>query len=96
MTDLRKIVGPNVRAYRTALGLTQAELAEKAGIATNHLGLLEAGKHFPTLDVLDRLAAALNKDALDFFMEKPIFKKFQKDVLADIEALITERMKSLE
>ena len=44
---------------RTALGLTQQELAKKAGIRQETLSRLESGKHSPTLRTVDKIDAAL-------------------------------------
>ncbi len=44
---------------RIAQGLTQAEVAERAGVRQPNIARLEAGKHEPTLGLLRRVAAAL-------------------------------------
>lgn len=48
-----------IRSYRKALGMTQAELAEKLGLAPNTLSQYETGKREPDMDTLSRLADAL-------------------------------------
>jgi transcriptional regulator with XRE-family HTH domain len=48
-----------LRERRLALGLTQAQLAERAMLSANHVNSLEAGRAAPGLDVMDRLASAL-------------------------------------
>ncbi|MDJ0464437.1 helix-turn-helix transcriptional regulator [Streptomyces sp. H27-C3] len=56
-----------VRTWRTAQGLSQAELAERAGTGQAVISRIESGKLTPTLPVLERLAAALDcKVILDF------------------------------
>ncbi len=45
---------------RRARGLTQAELAERAGVAVEVFGRLERGRALPRADTLVRLAAALS------------------------------------
>lgn len=42
--------------------MSQAELAEAAGISTKYLGTVERGEQSPTLNVLRRLAAGLDVD----------------------------------
>ena len=44
---------------RIARGLTQAELAEKAGVRQPNIARMESGKHQPTLDMLRRVAEAM-------------------------------------
>lgn len=50
-----------IRAHRLQRGLTQEALAEAAGIHHTYVGLLERGRRSPTVDVAERLAAALGK-----------------------------------
>ncbi|MEU5996064.1 helix-turn-helix transcriptional regulator [Spirillospora sp. NPDC047418] len=52
-------LGNAVRERRLALGLTQAELAKRAGLTQPALSRLESGGPTPTIGVLDRLAHAL-------------------------------------
>ena len=56
---LRKL-GRNLARLRTAAGLTQEHLAEKAGISTRYVQDLEAGLYAPTIFVADALRKALS------------------------------------
>ncbi len=56
-----------MKLYRKKEGLSQAALAEKAGTAPNYIALIEVGKNFPSLQMLEKIATALNIDALDLF-----------------------------
>lgn len=51
--------GERIKAIRKKSGLSQIELAEKAGIAVNSLRLYEAGKREPKIDAITKLAGAL-------------------------------------
>ncbi|MFE3443003.1 helix-turn-helix transcriptional regulator [Nocardia sp. NPDC059180] len=53
-------LGRAVRERRERLGLSQSELARRAGTSQAAISRLEAGEHVPTLNLLDRLAAALD------------------------------------
>ncbi len=44
---------------RRALNLTQAELAERSGVAQTEISRIERGRKSPTMDTYSRLAAAL-------------------------------------
>lgn len=55
-----------LRTIRKENGLTQAELAEKAGIAVNSVRLYESGKVIPKLDTITRIARAMGLTASDF------------------------------
>ena len=54
------IFGEHLRELRTAAGLSQEELAEKAGIHRNYIGHLERAEKTASLDVLVRIAAAFD------------------------------------
>ena len=56
-----------MKLHRKRLGLSQAALAERAGTAPNYIALIEVGKNFPSLPILEKIAAALEIDALDLF-----------------------------
>lgn len=53
-------LGDMVRARREALGLTQTELATRVGTRQPAIARLEAGGGVPSIDLLDRVASALN------------------------------------
>jgi HTH-type transcriptional regulator / antitoxin HipB len=55
-------LGQAVRARRLELGMSQTELAERAGMTQSAVSRLEAGGSVPTIGVLERLAAALSAD----------------------------------
>jgi len=52
-------VGRRVRSRRRAAGLSQEELAGRAGVSRQALGALEAGRHLPRVDAALALATAL-------------------------------------
>ena len=55
-----------LRALRTGAGLTQADLAGRAGLQANHLARLERGERSPTWETVLALAAALGVDCTAF------------------------------
>lgn len=56
---IRFELGREVRLRREALGMTQAQLAQAAGLQQPAVARFEAGGTMPTLPLLERLAAAL-------------------------------------
>lgn len=52
--------GINIKALRKAKDMTSVELAQKSGINQSYLSQIENGKRTSSLDVLDRIAGALN------------------------------------
>lgn len=59
------------REARAAVGLTQAELAARAGVSRQLVGAIETGRHLPRVDAALALAAALGVDAALLFGDRP-------------------------
>ena len=60
MSKIAKSVGQRIRNYRTNLGLSQEKLAELSGCHPTYIGQLERGEKNATLEIVERIAAALN------------------------------------
>ena len=67
MTNLRLLLGSNIKVYRNALGLSQSKLAEKIDTATNYISAIEAGRRFPSVEILEKIASALEIDTPELF-----------------------------
>ena len=65
--SLREIVATNLRRLRHARNLSQEELADRAGINRNYVGMLEREEHAATVDMLEKLAEILEADPTEFF-----------------------------
>ena len=57
--DAVALLAKNVRKFRTELGLSQEEVAFRAGMKRSYLTDLEGRKRNPTVRALGRLAEAL-------------------------------------
>ncbi|MGO9237044.1 MAG: helix-turn-helix domain-containing protein [Methylocella sp.] len=68
---LRERVARNLRMLRRAKGLSQEELADRAEINRNYVGMLEREEHAATVDMLEKLAEALEVDPIEFFVLVP-------------------------
>lgn len=60
MGDTSGTIGQRLRARRVELGLTLAEVAERAGLSLPYISNLERGRGNPTLEALGGLARALD------------------------------------
>ena len=67
MADAKKLLGARIKELRRQAGLTQEELAELVGLDSRHLSRLEVGRHFPSLNSLERIADALHVPLVEFF-----------------------------
>jgi len=54
-----KVIGRKLNETRHALGLTQAEVAERLGVSASYISAVEAGKRNLTLAQLANIAAAM-------------------------------------
>ncbi len=54
-----KSVGNHIKEIRTALGITQAELAELVGVARVSIVSIEKGHFIPTIETALRISKAL-------------------------------------
>lgn len=59
-----------LKLARTALDLSQGELAEKVGVTRQTIGLIELGKYNPTLSVCIAICKTLNKTLDELFWEE--------------------------
>jgi transcriptional regulator with XRE-family HTH domain len=69
-SHLREQFGNRVRLLRSNDGLTQEQLAERAGISVDFLSLIERGKNSPSFDNLEDLADALGVTVAELFSFK--------------------------
>jgi transcriptional regulator with XRE-family HTH domain len=60
-----------LRRLREAAGLTQSELAVRAGVSRQMVGAVEAGRHLPRVDAALSLAAALGANVDELFGSVP-------------------------
>ncbi len=56
-------IARDILRERTALGLTQEQLAKLAGVREETLSRLESGKHSPTVRTVEKIERALQKAA---------------------------------
>jgi transcriptional regulator with XRE-family HTH domain len=68
---IREILALNLRKYRQAAGLSQEELAHRAGVDRTYISSLERCQYAASIDVLDRLARELGVGAADLLQKRP-------------------------
>ena len=60
--DLKEVMATNLRRQRQLQGLTQEELAHRAGLSMRYLGSIERARVSASVTVLGQLARALSID----------------------------------
>lgn len=81
-------IGARIRAVRIEKGMTQEQLAEKAGVGTTHISHIETGNTIPSLKVLIAIINTLECSADELFclevrQAKPIFTGWIAEALED-------------
>ena len=69
MDNIRQWVGDRIRDVRSKAGLTQFQLAERAGLNLSWLGQIERGQRTSTIITVDKICRALNISVGEFFSE---------------------------
>lgn len=67
---LREVFARNIRRLRHARGLSQEQLAADAGISREYLSTLERSGYSASIDVIERIAAALDVEPANL-LESP-------------------------
>jgi transcriptional regulator with XRE-family HTH domain len=91
-----------MKEQRHILMITQAQLAERVDTSTNYIALIESKKKFPTPEMLERIAAALEIDAPALFSTKNYLNSgdramagIQERVFDDLARIISHRIGQL-
>lgn len=69
--EIREVLARNLKATRLAKGLSQEELAHRAGIDRTYISSLERSIYNASIDVVDRLAKVLETEASDLLKRRP-------------------------
>jgi len=107
MTNLKDLVAQNIKKYRKIRGFSQEVLAEKAGTSTTHIGMVETGKKFPSVRMLEKIAQALDVDTPALFatgtfvflpMHSKSIERLYHDIMNDFQQFqktFADRIKDL-
>jgi transcriptional regulator with XRE-family HTH domain len=91
MTDIRSLLSTNIKKRREFLGISQAALAERVDTSTHYISQIERKIRFPSPEIMERIASALEFDTPELFSVAPFppeaIKEFQEGVKADISSL---------
>jgi len=94
MTNIANIFARNLKEKRQIYGLTQAKLAEKVGVSTHHIAMIEIARHYPTLELVERIANTLEIEIYELFLVEPspenAMEWLHNSLVCNIEKVITE------
>ncbi|MER2508281.1 MAG: helix-turn-helix transcriptional regulator [Amaricoccus sp.] len=69
--EIREVLALRLKSLRRARGMSQEELAHRAGIDRTYISSLERCLYNASIDVVDRLASALGVEAADLLKRPP-------------------------
>jgi transcriptional regulator with XRE-family HTH domain len=95
-SSIRDILANNLKENRRKCGLSQAKLAKKAGISTQYIAMIELSRQFPSPEVLEQIAGALNIEAYELFAVPPsaenAMERLHRDIVKDVRDVIVETL----
>jgi transcriptional regulator with XRE-family HTH domain len=102
-SDLRVILGANLKRYRCFRGLSQAKLAEMVDISSNFVSDIETGKRWLSSETLVNLAEALHVEVFEFL--KPaealpdaaavLLTHYAEEASATLTKMVAQSLKNL-
>ena len=94
--SLREIFAKNLRNNRRRCGFSQEKLAEKTKISTQYLAMMEIARKFPTAEVLERLAMAMDIKVYELFLidhsPREELELLRQEILQDINNSIDDKL----
>ena len=98
MARVREVFAENLRKNRLKCGLSQEKLAERTGISTHYVTMIELSKNFPKSEIIERLANALNIEVHELFIvsRTPVdeLEKLHRVIASDIKQIIAESIEN--
>jgi transcriptional regulator with XRE-family HTH domain len=70
MTQFHTLLIKNMKIHRRRLHYSQLKLAHHCSVSPNYIGEIEMGRKFPSADVLERIAAALEVKPYQLFVDE--------------------------
>jgi len=89
--NIKEILAENIKEKRRKTGLTQEKLAEKAGMSLQYLAMLELAHKFPSGEMLERIANALDIETYELLAVAPSANNeleiLRNDIICEVKTL---------
>nr|WP_245523152.1 helix-turn-helix transcriptional regulator [Thermosediminibacter oceani] len=83
-------VGYKIKKIRQERGLTQVELAKKAGVSTGLIGQIESGRVEPSLKTLEKIAHALSLSPCYFVTDDDEIASLLRPMNPELKRLLVD------
>jgi transcriptional regulator with XRE-family HTH domain len=90
---LKQLFVVNLKKIRKEEGLSQEILAERCGASPNHIGQIEMGRRFPSIDLIERIAAVLKVEPYRLFKDETGIEPGERRETKDFLTVLPERIK---
>ena len=84
-------LGDNIKKYRKEVSLTQVELAERLGVAQNHIYRWERDKITPSIESLKKLAKELHVS-----VDSLLFTRKEREQLKPGDKELIDKLKDID
>ncbi|MDR3284101.1 MAG: helix-turn-helix transcriptional regulator [Treponema sp.] len=87
--DLKHVFVRNLRRIRKEAGVSQMKLAAYCDTAASYIGEIEIGRKFPSIEMVEKIATALNVDAFRFFIDGRVNQESSIDIITETDDFLT-------
>jgi transcriptional regulator with XRE-family HTH domain len=89
---LQRLFCHNIRQFRANLGLSQEELAEKAGVSVPFMGAVERGEKWPGPETIAGIAFGLGVEACDLLKPNDAIAQDVREILSNLTGNLSSLM----
>jgi len=94
MPYVRELFAENLKKNRQKCGISQEKLAEKTGVSTHYISMIEIARNFPKSEIIERLANALGIEVHELFIASRSpeneLEKLHKLIIQEIKQTVSE------
>jgi transcriptional regulator with XRE-family HTH domain len=92
---LKDIFIANLKKYRRQKKVSQMKLAERCNTAASYIGEIEIGRKFPSIEMIEKITAALDIDAYRLFVDDAALALYNEKAAAYFASLSPEFQQEL-
>jgi transcriptional regulator with XRE-family HTH domain len=85
--SLREVFIANLKKNRKRQKISQMALAERCDTAASYIGEIEIGRKFPSVEMIEKIAGALNIEAYRLFVDEESWKTRNDAAITYFEGL---------
>lgn len=95
MSNTKKLLGKKIKELRKQNRFTQEKLSERINIDVTTLSGIESGRHFPSLQTLEKIANVLNVELqlLFNFNHLKNIEEMKNDIIKNLEYISDDDIK---